>query len=315
TIAGTLEDLAATGDLDIAGDLLIQGSGAASTVVDGGQLDQVFQIIGTSDVTVSGLTIQDGNAAGWVDPSGNRHGPMGGAILNPAGSVTVSDSVFAGNQSPEDAGAIYNNGQLTIERSQLRDNQIVDFGNGGAIVNDANGVLTISDSQFEDNSTSDAGGEGGAIAAFGGTVSIDGSEFDNNIADGGGAIFSDAPSLTVSNSTFRGNQALQSQSTSGGGGAIYSTGSLALSNDVFDGNYSGQSGGAVYARGGLTVDTVWFANNQGVIGGALRGNGDISNVTFSHNWVEPYEGNSQGGAMSGGGTLTNVTFSDNWAIL
>ncbi|HEX5165021.1 MAG TPA: hypothetical protein VFV93_06460, partial [Thermomicrobiales bacterium] len=88
TISGTFEDLAATGDLDIAGDLLIQGAGAVSTIVDGGQLDQVFQIIGTSVVTFSGLTIQNGNAAGWVDSSGNRHGPMGGAILNPAGSIT-----------------------------------------------------------------------------------------------------------------------------------------------------------------------------------------------------------------------------------
>src|SRR5437762_3247284 len=41
TIAGAGENLAATGDLDISGDLTINGGGSATTIVDGGALDRV----------------------------------------------------------------------------------------------------------------------------------------------------------------------------------------------------------------------------------------------------------------------------------
>ncbi|HYV66156.1 MAG TPA: CSLREA domain-containing protein, partial [Myxococcales bacterium] len=44
TLAGAGEDGAATGDLDITGDLIIAGAGAASTVVDGNGLDRVFHV-------------------------------------------------------------------------------------------------------------------------------------------------------------------------------------------------------------------------------------------------------------------------------
>src|SRR5207247_9755677 len=58
-IPGAGEDASATGDLDITDDLTITGSGAGSTIVDGGHLDRVFHVVGllggptvhTSDLT------------------------------------------------------------------------------------------------------------------------------------------------------------------------------------------------------------------------------------------------------------------------
>ena len=44
TIGGRGEDAAATGDLDINNSLTINGAGAATTIVDGGGLDRVFDI-------------------------------------------------------------------------------------------------------------------------------------------------------------------------------------------------------------------------------------------------------------------------------
>jgi fibronectin-binding autotransporter adhesin len=44
TIAGANEDNAATGDLDIRGSVTIKGKGAGSTVIDGKNLDRVFQV-------------------------------------------------------------------------------------------------------------------------------------------------------------------------------------------------------------------------------------------------------------------------------
>ena len=45
TIAGADENAAATGDLDINGSVKIKGKGAGSTLVDGNQLDRVFQVL------------------------------------------------------------------------------------------------------------------------------------------------------------------------------------------------------------------------------------------------------------------------------
>jgi CSLREA domain-containing protein len=44
SIAGTGEDAAETGDLDISDDLTINGAGADTTIIDGGGLDRVFQV-------------------------------------------------------------------------------------------------------------------------------------------------------------------------------------------------------------------------------------------------------------------------------
>ncbi len=63
SIAGVEEDAAATGDLDITGDLTINGAGAGSTTVNANQTDRVFHIgITTTNITVemSGLTVTGG---------------------------------------------------------------------------------------------------------------------------------------------------------------------------------------------------------------------------------------------------------------
>ena len=77
TIAGANEDSAATGDLDIKGNLTIKGKGASSTIVDGNSLDRVFQVL-SGRVQISGLTIQHGQAE------------EGGGLLNSGGQVTLT---------------------------------------------------------------------------------------------------------------------------------------------------------------------------------------------------------------------------------
>src|SRR5262249_46030522 len=76
-LAGPGEDAAATGDLDIRGDLTIKGKTASSTVVDGNNLDRVFQVLG-GRVSISNLTIQHGRAPG-----------DGGGVLNSGGQLTL----------------------------------------------------------------------------------------------------------------------------------------------------------------------------------------------------------------------------------
>ena len=61
TIAGAGEDASATGDLDITRNLTIKGKNSGSTIIDGNNLDRVFQILG-GKVSISKVTIQHGRA-------------------------------------------------------------------------------------------------------------------------------------------------------------------------------------------------------------------------------------------------------------
>ncbi|NIM52595.1 MAG: CSLREA domain-containing protein, partial [Gemmatimonadales bacterium] len=53
SIAGTGEDAAATGDLDVTDDLTINGAGADSTIIDGGGIDRVLHV----DPASMGVTV------------------------------------------------------------------------------------------------------------------------------------------------------------------------------------------------------------------------------------------------------------------
>ena len=76
TIPGRDEDEGATGDLDPKGELTIEGAGEASTIIDGGGVDRVFETLGGDDVlTISDLTIRNGHS---VNP--NNSVACGGAI-------------------------------------------------------------------------------------------------------------------------------------------------------------------------------------------------------------------------------------------
>lgn len=60
TITGENEEDAATGDLDIHGNVTINGGTANTTIIDGGAIDRVFDIRNPYSVTFTNLTIQNG---------------------------------------------------------------------------------------------------------------------------------------------------------------------------------------------------------------------------------------------------------------
>ena len=129
----------------------------------------------------------------------------------------------------------------------------------------------------------------------------------------GGAIYSEG-SLTVTDSTFIGNNAGQY------GGAIFSQASyyfssnLTITNSTFEGNQASSTGGAISSSSALTVTDSTFSNNTAAIGGAIYSTFfglAVTASTFSNNTAQ------QGGAIYSGGnsTITTSTFRDNSASI
>src|SRR5437870_1652505 len=63
------EDLAASGDLDLRASVTILGAGADLTIIDGGGVDRIFDIVESATVVVSGLTLRNGHV-----PAGDTQG-------------------------------------------------------------------------------------------------------------------------------------------------------------------------------------------------------------------------------------------------
>jgi fibronectin-binding autotransporter adhesin len=147
----------------------------------------VFHIGSGKTVSISGLTITDGNGA-----SGNG----GGGILNDHATLAI-DNCAVQNSFALDynyGGGVYNDGSagsaaLTILNSAITSNHA--YSAGGGIYNDAsNGgsaTLTITNSSVSDNNAAFinkgfSGGEGGGIYNGGGTVMITNSSVNGNSA-------------------------------------------------------------------------------------------------------------------------------------
>src|SRR5262249_4612826 len=135
-IAGTGEQFAATGDLDLRSDMTIKGAGMLSTIIDGGALDRVFEV-NSGTITISDLTIRNGNAGADV----------GGGILSNS-VLTLTNCLIAGN-SAATGGGIQAGGNLIINRCSITGNTTT--ANGARISIFATPVVTIDSTTIAGN--------------------------------------------------------------------------------------------------------------------------------------------------------------------
>ncbi len=201
TIVGSGENMARTGDLDLNDHVTIIGAGAATTIIDGGMLDRVFDTTAGMDIEISDVTIQNGGGS-LIE---------GGAILN-QGNLRLLRSVVRQNDSWY--GALYNvvGGDLQIEASTIYSNT-ADLSGGGLYVE--NGTATIVNSTFSGNT---AGTSGGGIYVFSGDVAINNATLTLNGCDAdagdaydgeGGGIYELNGNVTISNTIIAQNEDLQ----------------------------------------------------------------------------------------------------------
>jgi len=312
-VAGTNEDDAATGDLDVLDNtavldvqFVVAGNGTAT--IDADNIDRVIETIqATVEMTDIGLS------------NGAVVASNGGLLLNNNGIVNINGGSLISGQAL--AGGAIANYSSTQEVGKLTlNNAIITLSaanNGGGISQfGTNSVaMTLTNTLVRANATN---GNGGGINALGGTVTINGGSVSlNNAGDGGGIhAVGNSTVLTINSSTIESNQ------SSNTGGGIYISGSGATITGGSIASNQSPFGGGIYAEinAVIALDAVLIELNQasGFGGGIyLISTGTIVNSTFTN---LTFNGNTTNG--NGGGiyahsaatiTVQNSDFTNNSA--
>ncbi|MDG2222259.1 MAG: dockerin type I domain-containing protein [Rubripirellula sp.] len=221
TLAGTDEGQAATGDLDITQDVVLQGSGAEATIIDANAIDRVMDV-SRGNVEIRNLTIRGGEL---IDDEISVEG-SGGGIRN-EGDLTLADSIVTGNVATVGAGVANYLGVLKVVQSTISGNGAASTVRGGGISNEANydaASLQVTDSTITGNRADVGGGIHNYSYDGAANATLIRSTLSGNTADNGGAIANQAvygyeptvqATIIIRNSTVSGNAATQS-----GGGLL-----------------------------------------------------------------------------------------------
>lgn len=285
TLAGSGEDAAANGDLDLTEAVNIVGAGVGATTIDGGGStgtlqERIFTVHGVQ-ASIKDLTMTNGYA---------RY-DIGGTIFNDEKSIlnlencaiTNSTATWDGDyttdtmdadknpipdgtpgtaENPEGTtetqghgGAIYSKDVMTIENCVFRGNTA-----------DNRVVTTVPDPAHDGEFITVKVGNGGAINAsqhtvinnstFGSDAAVDA---DSNAAINGGGIFlTGGNPIEISNSTFSFNDAI-----SGGGICNVSPSApTSIINSTISGNHVTDSGAGIETNSSMTLTNVTIANNN-----------------------------------------------------
>jgi len=218
TLTGANEDNAATGDLDLIGILIIQGTKADKIIIDGNDTDRVFEIRPGATIIISGVTISNGNPGS---------GANGGGIMvtggTPRAKLTLVDSTVSNNTSTNGGGIqnLGNGASTIIENTQISSNSAATA--GGGVSN--TGVLTLLNSTLNQNQAR----TGGGIDHSGFSLNLTNVTISNNIAsDDGGGIYNRADALLL-NVTLAGNT---TNNPDTGGSIFNDTASLSIKNSI-----------------------------------------------------------------------------------
>ncbi len=186
TLTGSDEDSAATGDLDITGNVSIVGSGADRTSISASALDRVFHVLPGATLEITDLTIANGGGV-----------QTGGGIRN-EGTLTMSRTAVDGNSAFVGGGIANATGAMaTIQESTISRNAATgESGDGGGIFTD--GVLTLLNTTISGNSAIDSGG--GIRLNTSADVMILHSTVANNAGVNGAGIWNAAGEASFSNS-------------------------------------------------------------------------------------------------------------------
>ena len=239
-------------------------------------------IINIGLLTITDSIFTDNHAIGSTPNSSS----LGGGILN-FGTLSIADSTFSNNATNlyGFGGGIHNKSTLNIYNSTFSGNNA---GSGGALNNNSNGLTTIIGSSFFENSAE----YGGAIVNFE-KLDITNTTISANVGRSFGGGIDNGGTLTVENSTFA-NNISGGDGAAGQGGGIYNhyqSVVMTITNSTFSGN-SAMEGGAIDNAGVMNFRNTILANS-------VQGNDCYNGGTIGVNTNNLVEGNSGGATFCG----------------
>lgn len=227
--------------------LSLQGSGAASTLLDGGNVEQILHI-NTYDLS------SDKNAHIILRDMTFQNGQLSGVGAGLHCKVVYAD--------------------ITVEDSRFTHNTTGD--GGGVWAWTTNGDITFINNTFTDNTAYDKGG--GAYAWSNYTVNFTNNTFNGNSAnDGGGAYASSTGTIQFTNNTFNDNSA----NDGGGSYANSNVGSIDFKNNTFNGNFAEYRGGGLFvwlysdSASASIYNNILWGNTAGIYGYDLYVQDDV----------------------------------------
>ncbi len=281
--SGTTAIILTSDELFISKNLTISGPGANLLSVVRSRAQgkpffrfRIFDIGGGSKVTISGLTIVNGN------PVSND---FGGGIYN-FGTLTVVNCTVSGNSTSgtsDKGGGIYNGGTAFITNSVI-----------------------------SGNFTDAASGSGGGIYSDGITMNITNSTISGNSAEAGNGIFNTGGGMAIINSTVSGNSASNGV---GGGIYNFTGGTMDIANSTVSGNSNITVGGIENNGGTMSITNSTISGNSGSgtnTGGIKNepgGTVNVRNTIIAGNTTRDFQGTltSQGYNLIGNTSGTTIT--------
>jgi hypothetical protein len=311
----------------------IQGPGTGLLTISGGNKLRIFDIgdgLGTKIVVgISGLTLTAGKTAGDggaiyneedltlanVVVSKNTAAINGGGVYCPGGNLTVQNSTFAGNSASGSdfenggGGIFQSGGDLTIEDSVFTSNKATR--DGGGIRFEGSGGMLLTRVKFESNTAVDDGA-GVFCTVMQGGATWDQLQFISNKASdtGGGAFIEESGPVTVTNSLFSKNSAVDD----GAGMYAYLT-NVTIQDSQFLSNAAKSAGGGVFFPSGnypCTLERVELSQNSASDGGGIY---TANNLNLFNSALIGNKASSDGGGMFVNGDLlmVNTTVANNTA--
>jgi hypothetical protein len=291
-------------NVEITRSITLIGAGPSLTIVDGQMTDTVFLISDGATVSISDLTIQNGD----------NSSEGAGGLTNESSTVTLTNLIIENNKALDGAG-IFNDGTMVISQTTVRFNAADEIVAGISICDDCTGggiynmsVMTITDSFIYSNTAQFGGGIANNAASSFSATNIE--VYENEVvtkpsdpspASGGG--IENSGIMTLTSSIVRNNVAFI-------GGGIANGGTLTMMNSDAHDNMGSQQGGGLYNSFNATIQTSNFYNNNA----GSDGGGGISSEsgTVLVEQTAVYNNSATG---SGGGILHNVTIGVNSFIL
>ena len=271
-------DFAASAVPPVTGRILIEGSDAATTIIDGtnGPGTRAFTVLAGGQLLLRRLTVQNFQ---WLNDCDNCPTIGGGAAENAGGDLRIENSVLTGNFVGSDGsgtfgGAILSEaGRLELERTTVSNNVAISEGGGGIAV--TGGVAVLVGSILTGNSAvKGGGGDFGGVGVGGGLYVLNAkvallsstvdknnagpSDFDEPLGFGAGVVNDSGGQMWIVDSAIVNNHA----GAAGTGGGILNSGNMTIVNTTIGGNSVGSRGGGVNNGGTLTLQGTTIANNS-----------------------------------------------------